>query len=232
VSEPGPGEFARYCLACSHQLAETGNPVCPECGTPFDPRDDRTYAGSAESSTARRRRGRWAAISAWAAGVCAGVVVVWSFLGMGRDLALLIGIATLPLQLQTLVMLALPGIPIRRRTRVAGLLALLAFVLTIHTDWPFRLAFALRRSALEAHAATVLDGTRPARELDRWIGGLHFRAVTLRDERVGFQLTGDDGGGEFLVFIDPNRLENPAWIWHNPNWEQNLGGGWYRVYED
>jgi hypothetical protein len=45
---------------------------------------------------------------------------------------------------------------------------------------------------------------------------------------VGFQLTGGAGGGEFLVY----RSRSGSWVWYNTNWEQNLLGGWFRVYED
>ena len=54
----------------------------------------------------------------------------------------------------------------------------------------------------------------------------NFRMAT--NGNFGFQLTGGAGGGIFLVY-SPQRT---TWIWYNTNWEQNLLGGWYRVYED
>ena len=48
------------------------------------------------------------------------------------------------------------------------------------------------------------------------------------DGNVGLQLTGDSGGGIYLVQVIPRGTLN----WYNTNWEQDLGGGWIRLYED
>jgi hypothetical protein len=225
-------EVQRFCLACSHPLAETGTAACPECGARFDAADPRTFETTASRAIARRRRGRLASAVAWTTAALAAGCVVWSFVGMDRLLAFLAGIALSPLLIVVLVLMVLPMVPVRPRTRAIGCGSVLLLVTTIVTDWPYRLSHAMHRAALTAEATAILDGTSPVPTTGARIGMLHFRRIQVWDGKVGFQINGDGGGGEFLVYVDPVRLPNPRWIWINTNWEQDLGGGWYRVYQD
>jgi hypothetical protein len=51
----GAGVDEAFCSTCDYRLRGLPEPVCPECGQPFDPDDPTTYA----IEPRRRRRRRW-----------------------------------------------------------------------------------------------------------------------------------------------------------------------------
>jgi hypothetical protein len=104
-----------------------------------------------------------------------------------------------------------------------------ALVSIVVTDWPFRLVFELHRPALNRAAARIRSGQASPGAGPMRVGLSSFRIVRMAPNgNLGFQLTGGPWGGELLV----QRAPGGGWIWYNTNWEQDLLGGWFRVYED
>ncbi|MEY3022943.1 MAG: hypothetical protein RIS86_2141, partial [Planctomycetota bacterium] len=61
------------------------------------------------------------------------------------------------------------------------------------------------------------------------VGIMRFKRVRLlSDGTIGLQLSGDAGGGIYLV--RPASAARRSWF--NTNWEHDWGGGWWEVYED
>lgn len=116
---------------------------------------------------------------------------------------------------------------LRRRLTIAGLIALLVSVPLTH--WPLRLMFECHRDALDRRSDLEFASEGPPVGPIS-VGLLRFIAVRERPERpsIGFQLTGDAGGGTYLVRAKPGAKA----IWNNINWEVDLGDGWWMVHND
>lgn len=223
LAEP---HWGRFCITCRYSLKGIRSNKCPECGRDFDPSDLGTTAPSATSVT-RESVASFARITIIITGVLAGLSFFFAAVGFDPFLLILCALPTAPILLIALVFAAIPYIPLSRRYRLMGLLFPILFVSILWTRWPLRITFALHRPALERLADQVAAGqtvTTP-----RQVGMFHVIDVDVAmDGAIGFQLTGGDGGGIFLV----RRIPNSRIIWNNTNWETSLGDGWYHVYED
>ena len=231
-----PGPIDRFCRGCGHPLAGLRSPICPECGRGFDPDDPRTTVDSPKP---------------WRRTIAALVrpLIVFNVLvaisvvvanGRGFDplLGYLIAIGLSPVLLLPLAAVPFPSLPLKRRWRVLAVLAPLAILTTLLTDWPVRAAFEFHRSSFVAEADRIRANPTPA-ATGAGVGDLRsgptrvgaFSVLQIRetpDGNLGFQLTGNAGGGVYLVEAKPGS----RFIWWNTNWETDLGGGWWLVYQD
>ncbi len=233
-------ERERYCRRCGYPLQEVigatgvgldGLPrkcVCPECGRGFQPADPR--------STADRPERDWgeelaplARVLTICAAVLAGGALLGSFVsGFAFFLRWFGMLAVVPLA-GVVLLVAIPRVPLRVRTRVLALVSVALFASIVLTGWPFRLSFALHRAALDRHVAAVRAGTAPVDAGSMWIGAMRFVNVRqLPDGTVGLQLTGGRSGGDLLV----KGMPGAAQLWGNMTWEREMGGGWWLVWED
>lgn len=217
-----------YCLGCSHPLKGVTEPVCPECGRGFDPSDPRTFGES--PFPLRRAVARLAKAIIVLSMAMLGVEILLSAWG-GSDLLLvfLVAIAMAPVMLAGFVLSLIPALPLSRRWRAAGIAAPLVLASVPLTSWPFRLVFNTYRGAFDAAVAQIESsgGALPNGGLQ--IGPYPILSVKRTpDGNLGFQVSGGRGGGVFFVYPSPNS----RFLWWNTNWEQDLGGGWWRVYQD
>lgn len=217
-----------YCLGCSHPLKGVTEPVCPECGRGFDPSDPRTFGES--PFPLRRAVARLAKAIIVLSMAMLGVEILLSAWG-GSDLLLvfLVAIAMAPVMLAGFVLSLIPALPLSRRWRAAGIAAPLVLASVPLTSWPFRLVFEAHRPALDALVAEVeaSGGALPNGGLQ--VGLYPILAMKRSpDGNLGLQLSGGPGGGVFLV----RRAPNSTLRWWNTNWEHDLGGGWWRLYQD
>lgn len=60
MSAPEPSQLQRFCRHCGYSLAHLPEQRCPECGTPFDPGDPKTYRRGSGRSRLRKRLWGWA----------------------------------------------------------------------------------------------------------------------------------------------------------------------------
>jgi hypothetical protein len=230
-----PPDSPRFCLSCRYNLAGLVTRECPECARPFDPADPTT---TAEHPTLDERLlyARAAKVLTVAMAIIAAAAAIICALGTDSLLRWIVGVLLSPLVLLLLFMACQPSAPLTPRWRLSGVLAAVVFISIIVIDWPFRITFELHRPAMNRAAAQIRAGqlatggpTTAPTTAPTTIGLFSFINVrTTPEGNIGFQLTGGPGGGEFLV----HRARGSTWVWYNTNWEQNLLGGWYRVYED
>jgi hypothetical protein len=216
----------RYCLGCSHSLRGVTEPVCPECGRDFDPHDPRTTGES--PFPVRRALGRLTRGLALF-GIAVLLVAILCSAAGWREWMWLFAFAMSPILLLGAVMAMIPPIMLSRRWRMACIAVPLIVASVVLTDWPFRLVFELHRARFDAAVAEIraAEGRLPAGRMQ--IGGYQILAVKSKSEgSLGFQLTGGRGGGVFLVHLAPTGSLR-GW---NTNWELDLGGEWWMIYED
>jgi hypothetical protein len=217
----------RYCLDCRHPLDPAGSSACPECGRAFDPRDPRSTRASADGGFARAFEDL-ARAAAWVIATGAVAATIAIALGFSPIWILLLSCASTPVVLLAALAALLPSrrLSMRRRATILASTALLASV--VATGWPLRAMFELHRDALDRLAASIASGAAaPASPFT--VGIMRFKRVRLlSDGTIGLQLSGDAGGGIYLV--RPASAARRIWI--NTNWEHDWGGGWWEVYED
>ena len=223
--------WERFCLDCHHSLRGLNSRKCPECGRSFDPDDLKT--------TAATQRIQWIeAVTKMTEGciIVLSIVAVITFIiqtnmifagGFGDPILIMLGcFPTLPILLFIFVASCIPKLPLNKVYRTLGLLLPIFCVSLVLTNWPIRVMFAIHKSRLDAIAtSTIKNGVASA--TDR-VGLMKFRQVTLMGGNVGFQTSGNSGGGTYIVKAGPNA----GLIWSNTNWEVDLGDDWYLVYED
>ncbi|MFM1822412.1 MAG: hypothetical protein RI967_678 [Planctomycetota bacterium] len=217
----------RFCLDCRHPLDPAGSSACPECGRAFDPRDPRSTRASADGGFARAFED-FARAAAWVIATGAVAATIAIALGFSPIWILLLSCASTPFVLLAALAALLPlrRLSMRRRATILASTALLASV--VATRWPLRVMFELHRDALDRLAASIASGA-PTPAGPTTVGVMRFRRVRqLSDGTLGFQVSGNAGGGIYLVrpAIGTTR------IWINTNWEHDWGGGWWEVYED
>jgi hypothetical protein len=221
-------EYSRFCLFCRYNLAGLAAHECPECGRAFDPADPSTTAAHPTIVDDRFLYARTAQVLTICVGLMSIAAVFICALGADVLLRWVAGVLLSPLLLVLLLTALHPAAPLSRRWRTSGVLAAAALTSIIVLDWPFRITFELHRPAMNRAAQQIRSGQlAPGTPMS--VGVFSFRDVrTTPEGNIGFQLTGGPGGGEFLV----HRAAASTWVWYNTNWEQNLLGGWFRVYED
>ncbi|RNC82111.1 MAG: hypothetical protein ED559_10115 [Phycisphaera sp.] len=128
-----------------------------------------------------------------------------------------------------LLPLVIPNDRVHISFRVISIVSLVVFVSVPFTNWPYMVAFSSQKAMLTSYAERVRSGEIAAGNGTRRVGTYVVLAVrTTPEGNVGLQLSGGAGGGVYLVQTVPGC----EMVWYNTNWEQYLGGGWYRVYED
>jgi hypothetical protein len=221
-------ETPRFCLSCRYPLAGLAHHTCPECGRTFNPLDPRTTA-SHPLHDGRLALARTAQALTVVLAIASAIAIVVCAAGADVMLRWCAGFLLAPFILLLLIAAVSPGAPLATRWRLAGVASAALLASIIILDWPFRLVFEFHRPALNRAVQRVHSGEQAIDSDGLRIGMFSFRTARLhREGNIGFQLTGGPGGGTFLV----RRAPGSTWIWYNTNWEQNLGGGWYRVYED
>ncbi|MFZ9880026.1 MAG: hypothetical protein ACO3QC_01310 [Phycisphaerales bacterium] len=217
----------RYCRNCRHALDLAASRACQEGSHGFDPADPRSTLSTPHGSiaTAAERVSR-VSVPLLIAGGVASIFANAS----GWILHLWLGsCAFAPVLALVLLAASLPTarIPIRRRVVIVALAAILVSVPL--TDWPLRVMFEAHRGAMDRQVE--LERARSSAPRGAIVVGLmRFMDVRWRPElhAVGFQLSGGAGGGVFLVHRDADA----NFVWHNTNWEKDLGDGWWFVYQD
>lgn len=231
-----------FCLGCGYQLEENASPPCPECGRPFDLSNSRSI-GRSPNSGARRRvlgvslRGLTTLLAVFLLGESTIL-----FLGWDPLIAFMLGFAALPIMGITILLALIPSIDAKPSTRVLAIVLPLVIIFTASPwlpgmahpapNWPFRLSFILHRTAVQRLAEEARTTDPPPTQAH--IGLLRFIDITFIDPKdpggsnLGFQMSGDGGGGVHLVQTRPNA----RFTWWNTNWEIDLGDGWFLVYQD
>ena len=216
----------RFCLACRYSLQGISTAKCPECGRSFDPDDPRTTSPHPHA-TGPQWLARVGRVLIMLTGILAGAGFVVSAMGVDPILLALFAVLAAPLLLSTLVITAMPIVPLTRRQRIWGPVVIAVFVSVVWTHWPFCINFALHKPAMQRLADQVRAGASAG--TPRRVGFFVLKDARIIPEgSIGFQLTGDSGGGTFLVWRAPGSTR----IWYNTNWEISLGDDWYYVYED
>lgn len=241
VAATPPGAAAtscRFCLGCGYALTATAGSPCPECGRAFDPTNPRTTAASPRGHRLRMglRRTTLVLLSGLAAAGLLGVA--WGFTGGDPLVTVVFG---LPLLIPAIALVALVSIrsnPIGWRTRLAGLAAAALLISVVLPgleghDWPLRASIRLHHAGLNRIASEVssldddaLEG-RTART-----GLLRIRRIARWKGNLGLQLSGDAGGGVFLVRPSADWTPSACTLWMNTNWTIDLGDGWWLVEQD
>jgi hypothetical protein len=219
---------SRYCLNCGYALRGLTESQCPECGRLFDPQNPRTTAAHPEQKglIVLAHAGKTLTILL---GVAAGVAFIASALGVDTMLFFFASMLLVPLILLLLFAVLNPAVPLSPRRRMVGIACSALLVSIVWTEWPFRLMFELHRPAMNramqrARSGEVQTDAGPLR-----VGLFWFREVrTAPNGNIGFQLTGDRGGGVHVV----HQWQAGGWIWYNTDGVEDLDGGWFRAYED
>jgi hypothetical protein len=209
-------------------LRDIDSRACPECGRGFDPGDPRTTSYHPGGGV-RRGFALAGCVLAAGVGVAALAAVISSAMAVDPLVLFLGGLLLTPFVLILLVLCAIPPLPIRGRVRLGALLAVAVLVSVVITNWPFWICFAVHRPAFQRLADGFRKGDPQVVKGSRWVGVLHVRRIRATPNgNVGFQLSGGDGGGMYIV----HRAPGVTWTWDNTNWEHELGDGWVRVYQD
>ena len=226
----------RFCIGCGYALASSRGSSCPECGRAYDPADPRTTAATSRERRFREGLRRATATLTWGIGGVGCGAVLWGLTGGDSMFAMLAGLPLVPVAVILIAIAAMPWNPVsmhRRLTAVAASVLLISTSLPLwRLDlWPLRLSIALHRAGLEriaAEYATTEDELLKDRTARTGILGI--TGIRRFNGNLGLQLSGDRGGGVFLV----KAMSSPASraIWMNTNWEIDLDDGWWLVYQD
>lgn len=220
-------ESARYCLDCGYPVLGLSEDRCPECGRAFDPTDSRTTSHRSSPSI-------WPTLDTVlrvmcvGAGILTGVVFVVSWLGTDLLVLWLVGFLAIPFAFPLILLAATPSVRSTRRTRVLSVVWIVLFFSIVTTGWPLSIWFLAHRPALDRYVNRIRAGELPTSSGPVLIGAMRFREIRMEEDNIGFQASGGGGGGIYFVHTVPTSTR----VWVNTNWEQTLGGGWYRVYED
>ncbi len=217
----------RYCLTCRYPLCGLVQHECPECGRQFDPLDPRT-SSSYPTGDIRRGLASTGMFMTIGVGFLSGAAFIASALGVDPLILWFGGFITAPCLLILLGIATIPAIPLARRTRVWAFVAVLTLISIVVTDWPFRISFTLHRPALQRYVDSIRSGKTPAATGSVNIGLFMINRVEIAKGNIGLQLTGDTGGGTYLV----HRAPGNTWTWYNTNWEKDFGNGWMFVDQD
>ncbi len=159
----------------------------------------------------------------------------WLFIGGDVLLVFVLGLPFMVFAAPIVLILAsIPRVPVSPRLRSLALASAVFFLVVVAPlpagiDLPLRLSFALHQHSLDAFADRFARATSAATPLGgERVGLFSFRRVVHRNGNLGLQVSGNDGGGQFLVRRGPGS--NSVWI--NTNWEMDLGNGWWFVYQD
>ena len=228
----------RFCLSCRHSLRGIDSRRCPECGREFDLDDTSTTAASAsrfnlENNAEVARKLVWIGTTA---------TIVFAFIsavGTDRVIIWMIGVLltalAIPMVMCVWTVAFWPRTPFSRRYRMLAIIVPILALLIPLTNWPLRFSALLHRPLFNALADEIEAGQAPPSPLQ--VGLFHVKNTRHRPDlgSVGFQLSGDAGGGVFLVRCPTGSVRqrgaSPI-VWYNTNWEVDLGGGWFWVYED
>lgn len=224
----------RHCLDCGHALVPNAGRSCPECGRTFDPDDPRTTSATPKTHVILEALRWFTVVGAWTFGILGGAAFTWLLMGGDLLVTLLLGLPFLVFVPFLLVLAVIPRNPASRRIRATAIVTSLFYAAVVAPwppthGWPLRLSFMLHRASMD-RLVESLSSVPDADLRNRTVrsGVLDFRRVVRRRGNLGFQITGGDGGGQFLVRQGPD----PDFVWINTNWEIDLGGGWWFVYQD
>ncbi len=226
MKEPGE-QPVRYCIGCRYPLGGLSADRCPECGDAFDPSDPRTTL-PLPIAPAWFTAGSVARFLMYGAGISTGLAFLASWFGVDLLWLWLAGVLGVPFIILLILLAAIPRVRLSARSRVAAFIWITLLASIILTGWPYRIGFLIHRPTLDRFVQRIQAGELPAQSGPVRIGLLRFRQVRSEEGNIGLQFSGDDGGGIYLVHKDPGSTR----VWVNTNWEQSLGGGWFRVYED
>ena len=239
---PDTDSWKGFCLGCGYPLQHGSRSECPECGQGFDRSNRHTYGRSPRSGARQKTLWLWFASLLTVLTLSFAIEMTMLFLGWNPLLAFVLCLATAPLMLALAVMALIPSLDVRPPVRGLALSLPVLILLTCWplfpgiaiptANWPFRLSFLLHRPMVEMLAGRIRDvGLAP--ESAR-VGLLSFVDVRFsepespRTSNLGFQITGDGGGGIHLV----QTLPGTRFVWFNTNWTMDLGNGWYLVEQD
>lgn len=218
----------RFCLGCSHPLAGVTEARCPECGRTFDPLDERSTASSPYPVRRVLARIGKAAIGCMAV-AAVGLALVNAWGGAWFLMEFMLAFMCAPVATVSVGFALIPRIPLSARWRMAAFAAPLLIASVLLTGWPFRLVFELHRGRLDAAVREIEAGNIDVPAGRMRIGMLTIVAIEQTPGgNLGFQLSGNRGGGVFLVHPSPHG----TFLWFNPNWTESLGDGWWRVEQD
>ena len=224
----GPTQSDRFCLECRHSLRGISSGHCPECGRGFDANDRATW--SPYPRPFRWALARTAKVLIGAFGIVSLAAFVVTLVGVDASFVWIMGaplyLLLIPFLIVLLVAACHPNVPLRRWQRLCGVVFPLLAVSIILTYWPFGIWMMLYRGQLNRVADQVQAGQPPAFPLN--VGPFRIHSAAEFDGNVGLQIRPGWWGGTHLVRHDGRS----QWVWHNTNWEFNLGAGWYYVYED
>ncbi len=217
----------RYCIKCLYELDGIQSRYCPECGKIFDRDNPKTWSRYPRAHA-------WTVIAKFAKAlhvllvVSTCVILILIAIGFDRLLVLLMGFSLTPLIMILLVIMILPWPHISAKTRVTSAFTVAVLILSLWTWWPFKLSVYFHGPALHAYIQSIeQSGTIPEKGWNR-IGILFFNDVDEYNGNIGLQLSGNDGGGMFLV----HHHADPKSVWINTNWEIELNKNWTFVYQD
>lgn len=228
----------RYCRRCGYALAAGADSRCPECGRAFDPMDPRTTSASPRGHRLTRGLRRTTLLLAWGLGGVGVLATAWGFTGGDPLVAVVFGLPLLPAAIVLVALVAVRSNPIGWRTRLAGVAAaalLISVALPVPSGhlWPLRTSIRLHHAGLAriaSEAASLDDDALEGRTART--GLLRIRRIARWKGNVGLQLSGDAGGGVFLVRPSAEWTPSACALWMNTNWEVDLGDGWWLVEQD
>lgn len=217
----------RYCIGCHYPLVGLAANRCPECGDVFHPSNPRTTLPF-PIPPMWIRMGSTARFLMYGAGIAAGIAFLASWFGVEPIWLWLVGLLGLPPVMLLMLLVAMPPVHLSVRNRITALVLVVLLASIIPTGWPYQIGFLIHRPALDRFVQRIHAGELPADSGPVHVGLMRFRQVRTEEGNIGLQFSGGDGGGIYFV----HKARGSTRVWVNTNWEQALGGGWFRVYED
>jgi hypothetical protein len=232
------------CLDCGYSLRGLTEPLCPECGRPFDPADRQTF----RDSGAPPWWGRWARPPGRWHCVGMSLLALWAMIdrstpvglfdwasgcsiAAGAALFFWIAVGDYILRLSILVFQG------RHSQHTNGFrvswdawqwavspVCVLILVLLLLYSWPVRLRFQLSRGALDRVAQDVGDA-RPQSSGGQWIGLYFVREVERHENGDVFLDLGTDFWDRIGFLYRPDETAPLA----SSDWfvRERLAPGWY-----